>query len=124
MSECGQAYPEYIAPCERNNRVKAMGTDHRRKRYIAQQHCIRISALHQILEQMCSGLSTRELALPVTCGHLMARTRKSQIGAKANRTMKTRKFRFYSASRETMSFQRKLLAKRMNSVTIHLGLSM
>ena len=24
MSECSQAYPEYIAPCERNNRVKAM----------------------------------------------------------------------------------------------------
>ena len=25
MSECGQAYPEYIAPRERNNRVKVMG---------------------------------------------------------------------------------------------------
>ena len=24
MYECGQAYPENIAPCERNNRVKAM----------------------------------------------------------------------------------------------------
>ena len=68
-SECGQAYPEYIAPRERNNRVKPWGTDHRNERFFAPQNKIRISSLPQILEMMSPGLSTREWPLPVTCGH-------------------------------------------------------
>ena len=73
MSECGPAYPEYLTRRDRNNSVRPWSTDHKSERYIAQQNCIRISSLPQILEMGCPGLSTREWPLLVTCGHWMAR---------------------------------------------------
>ena len=76
MSECGQAYPEYIAS------VADLGKSHEgqttKKRCTAQHNCIQISFLQRILEIMCPGLSTRECPLPVTCGHLVAKAHYTQ----------------------------------------------
>ena len=68
------------------------------------------------------GLSTREWSLPVKCGHRMARSRHTLKKSNKGKCEQARqclqgKLACYQASRETVSLQRKLLAKRLNSVT-------
>ena len=79
MSECGQAHPEYIAPRDRNNWVKAMEHRPQEEKIHRTTKLFSDSSLQQILEMVCPGLSTREWPLPVKCGHRMARTRHTLI---------------------------------------------
>ena len=102
MSECGQAHPEYIAPCARNNRVKAM------------EHRPQEEKIHRATKLYL------DYSLASNTGKDVPSTQCKRVALACIQG----NFAFIKHLVKQSPFKKKLFAKRHNSVTIHIGWTM